>query len=292
MPPTTRGILLIGGAGLVGSHLRAALAGRDDATVTTRSGGAGALALNVRDGAALGALIRERRPRVVLRAAAPAFVEGCETDPAGTRASSVTATEAAAEAARAVDAALVVLSSEYVFPGGAGRYGEDAPVAPLNEYGRQKVAVEDAARRVPRHVVARTSGVYGWEPRRVNFVSRLVDTLRRHERYVVPDDQVITPTHAADLATALLELVAREAWGTFHVAGPETVARMAFAELAAATFGVDPALLEPRSSEAIGYRARRPLACGLDNAKLRATLGHGLRSPAAGLRAMREAEPA
>ena len=284
-------VLLLGGAGLVGSHLRTALAGRQ-ATVTSRRGDlTGTRALDVTDGAALTALVRERRPRVVVLAAAAIYVEGCELDPGGTRRANVGAAEAAAAAAREVGAALVVFSSEYVFAGGKGRYVEDDDVAPLSEYGRQKVAVEAAARSVPRHLVVRTSGVYGWEPKRVNFVCRLVDALRRGEPYVVPDDQVITPTYAPDLAAAVLALADAGAWGTFHVAGPRTLGRLDFARLAAHAFALDVGLLVARSSAAIGYRAARPLACGLDDAKLRAALGHGLTRPDEGLAALRASEP-
>ncbi len=293
-PPAGPGsdeVLLLGGAGLVGSHLRTALAGRE-ATVTSRRGDLpGTRALDVTDGAALAALVRERRPRVVVLAAAAAHVEGCELDPGGTRRVNVGAAEAAAAAARAVGAALVVFSSEYVFAGGKGRYVEDDDVAPLSEYGRQKVAVEAAARGVPRHLVVRTSGLYGWEPKRVNFVCRLVDALRRGEPYVVPDDQVITPTYAPDLAAAVLALADAGSWGTFHVAGPRTLGRLDFARLAARAFALDEGLLDGRSSAAIGYRAARPLACGLDDAKLRAALGRGLSDPDEGLAAMRASEP-
>ena len=81
------------------------------------------------------------------------------------------------------------------------------------------------------------------------------------------------------------------AWGTFHVAGPRTLGRMDFARLAARAFTLDEGLLAGRSSAAIGYRAARPLACGLDDAKLRAALGHGLTEPDEGLAAMRTTEP-
>ncbi|MSQ37915.1 MAG: NAD-dependent epimerase/dehydratase family protein, partial [Chloroflexi bacterium] len=127
-------VLLLGGAGLVGSHLRAALDGRT-ATVTSRRGDLpGTRPLDITDGAALTALVRERRPRIVVLAAASIHVEGCELDPDGTRRANVGAAEVAAAAAREVGAALVVFSSEYVFAGGKGRYAEADAVGPLSEY--------------------------------------------------------------------------------------------------------------------------------------------------------------
>lgn len=282
-------VLLIGGDGLVGSHLLTALRGRD-VVVTTRSGRGGARALDVTDHVALRELVRDAHPRTVVLAAADANVERCETDPLGSAAVNVGATEAGAAGAAAVGARLVVFSSEYVFPGGDGRYCEEEPVGPINEYGRQKVAVERAARRVERSLVVRTSGVFGWETACKNFVCRGVRLMRRGQSLFTPEDQVITPTYAPDLAGAVVELVDRGTDGIVHVAGPTTVARAWFGRAVARAFGLDEGLVRGVPSSAMGYRAQRPVDCGLDDGKLRQLLGRSLRAPEAALAAMRDAE--
>jgi dTDP-4-dehydrorhamnose reductase len=217
------------------------------------------------------------RPAAIVLAAADPNVEGCERDPVGTRRINVEAARAVRDAAK--DATLVVFSSEYVFDGRAGTYREDDPVAPLNVYGHQKVALEEIARSSSQHLVLRVSGVFGQEPRRKNFVWQLVDRLRGDGTFDVPSDQLITPTDAASLGTALRELLDRGATGTFHAAGPEIHSRVAFAHMIARAFGLDETRIRPRSTAELNLKAKRPEKAGLTDAKLRVLLGHGLRRP-------------
>jgi dTDP-4-dehydrorhamnose reductase len=281
--------LLLGATGLVGTHLREALRGRDVVMTSHRAQLSGGVALDLTDRAATTRVIREARPDVIVVAAANAFVEECERQPLATRAINVDAVRHVAEGAP--NAMLVVFSSEYVFDGRAGSYAEDDPVAPINEYGRQKVAVEAMARERTDHLVCRVSGVYGWSAARTSFVCQLVDRLRAGQRIRVPSDQLITPTPAPDLARAIVELVDRGARGTFHAAGPEILPRPEFARRAAESFALDPALVDPRLTAELGLAAPRPPRAGLRADKLRAFLGHGLSPSRDALSAMRATEP-
>src|SRR5438309_7091784 len=265
--------LLLGASGLVGTHLQGALRERNVVMTSNRSQVPGAVTLDLTDGAATAGVIGETGPDMVAVTAAKAFVEECEREPEATRAINVDAVRRVAEAAP--DALLVVLSTEYVFDGKAGPYVEDDAVGPINEYGRQKVALEAIARERAAHLVCRVSGVYGWSAARLSFVHQLVDRLRAGRRMRVPSDQVITPTPAPDLAAAIVELVDRGARGTFHAAGPEILSRPEFARRGAETFGLDPALLDMRTTADLGLAAPRPLRAGLRTDKLRTLLGHG-----------------
>jgi dTDP-4-dehydrorhamnose reductase len=273
-------VLLIGAAGLVGRHVRAALADREVVATFHHDpvdDGVAAVQLDITDGAAVRGLVARVRPAAIVLAAADPYVEGCERDPDGTRRVNVEAAAAVREAA--ADATLVVFSSEYVFDGRGGAYREDDPVAPLNVYGHQKVALEEIARSSPRHLILRVSGVFGAEPRRKNFVWQLVDRLRGGATFDVPSDQVVTPTDAPSLATALRELLDRGAVGTFHAAGPEILGRVEFARMIARAFDLDESRIRPRPTAELGLRAARPKQAGLSDEKLRALLGHGLRRP-------------
>src|SRR5919204_254988 len=88
--------------------------------------------------------------------------------------------------------------------------------APINEYGRQKVDLEDLALATGRALVCRTSAVFGEDPKRKNFVYQLVDRLRAGETFTVPSDQVITPTYAPSLARAMVDLIRAGATGMYH----------------------------------------------------------------------------
>jgi dTDP-4-dehydrorhamnose reductase len=280
--------LLFGATGLVGTHLRTALRERDVVMTSHRAQLPGSVAVDLTDRVSTTRVIAEARPDVIVVAAANAFVEECEREPAATRVINVDAVRHVAEAAP--DALLVVFSSEYVFDGSAGTYSEDDPVVPINEYGRQKVAVEAIARQRAAHLVCRISGVYGWSAARTSFVCQLVDRLRAGQRMRVPSDQLITPTPAPDLAAAIVELVDHGARGTFHTAGPEVLPRPEFARRAAVSFALDPALLEPLTTAELGLAAPRPLRAGLRTEKLRAFLGRGLSPSLDALVAMRDTE--
>lgn len=267
---------MIGGAGLVGSHIVHALSGRETAVTYHQAAMPGAALLDITDAAAVRGQVRAIRPDVVILAAADPYVERCEREPEATRRVNVEGTRNVAAEAEKLGATLVVFSSEYVFDGTRGAYSEDDAVAPLNEYGRQKVAIEEIARLSGRHLICRTSGVFGSEPGRKNFVLQVVDALRAGRTFAVPSDQIITPTDAGSLARAVVELAERGLGGTFHVVGPERLARPEFAGRVAAAFGLDPAGLRPTPTADLGLAARRPLRAGLRDDKLRAALGHGL----------------
>jgi dTDP-4-dehydrorhamnose reductase len=284
--------LLLGGGGLVGTHLRSALQGRRLIATWHRTAFADGIPLDLRDAEAVRALIRSARPGVILLAAAEAHVERCEIEPDATRRVNVDATRVVVEAAVACDALVVAFSSDYVFDGSAGPYPEHAPLAPLNEYGRQKIALEEAVRAAPRHLICRTSGVFGWEPLRRNFVCQLVEALRGGRRFAVPTDQLITPTYAPDLAAAVIALCDGGTTGVIHAAGPVTLARADFARRVARAFQLPEALLDPRPTAALGLRARRPARAGLLTHRLRNVLGERMRAPEVAIDDMRDREPA
>jgi dTDP-4-dehydrorhamnose reductase len=232
------------------------------------------------------------RPRIVILAAADANVERCEREPEAARRVNVDAARSVIEAAREIAASVVVFSSEYVFDGRYGPYSEDDATRPINEYGRQKVTLESLAQSLQRHLVCRTSGVFGWEPAGKNFVCQLIRRLRSGSEFVVPSDQVITPTYAPELSRAVVGLLDRSVSGTIHVVGPRVLARAAFARLAARAFGLPENLISERPTAELGLGAPRPLNAGLRDGRLRAMLGDALLEPAAALAAMRAAEGA
>ena len=279
--------LLVGAGGLVGSHLHAALAGRSVIATSHRAVVPNTTTLDLTDGTAVAAVVRDVRPDVIVVAAA-AHVEDCERDPVTTRAINVTAVERLI--ALAPRATFVVFSSEYVFDGSSGPYGEDDLVAPINEYGRQKVALEELARSTD-HLICRASGVYGWSAARPSFVAQLVDRLGAGKRFSVPADQVITPTPAPDLAAAVVDLVESGERGTVHCAGPEILARPEFARRTAMAFDLDPGLIDAVATSSMGGRAARPANAGLRTEKLRSALGRSLSPSEIGLARMRQREP-
>ncbi|HEY6963237.1 MAG TPA: SDR family oxidoreductase [Gaiellaceae bacterium] len=119
---------------------------------------------------------------------------------------------------------LVHLSSDVVFRGDRGRYREEDEPDPVNDYGRSKAEGERlVAAAHPEATIVRTSLVYG---RPDGPQERLA---RGHGPFFV--DEIRSPVHVADLAEALLDVVAIDAAGPLHLGGADDVSRYAFAVL-------------------------------------------------------------
>jgi dTDP-4-dehydrorhamnose reductase len=120
---------------------------------------------------------------------------------------------------------LIHLSSDLVFDGRRGRYREDDPTSPVNEYGRSKAEAElRVARAHPAATIVRTSLLYGG--REPGPQERLA---REGMQFFV--DEIRSPVRVGDLAAAILELLDVDHAGPLHVAGPDAVSRYDFALL-------------------------------------------------------------
>jgi dTDP-4-dehydrorhamnose reductase len=267
--------VILGASGLVGSHLLDEAGRRGIAALGTSRNHPRLQRLDVTDHGETERLLATSRPRVVLMAAAFANVDACERDPATAAQVNVNAPRHVAAICREIGALLVYYSTDYVFDGTHGPYGEDESTRPVSQYGAQKAAAEVAVRdHLPgAHLILRTTVVYGSEPAGKNFLIRLLQNLRQGTAIRVPVDQVGSPTFVDDLAAASWELVAAGARGTFNVAGPERMDRREFALRAARAFDLDPSpIIGVRTSE-LSQLAVRPLNAGLRVDKVEALLG-------------------
>jgi dTDP-4-dehydrorhamnose reductase len=263
--------LVVGASGQVGRHVSAALAARGwrvTGTGNTRSG-AGHLPLDLRDEAAIRQVMGRVRPDLCVLAAALTNVERCEAEPELAETLNARAPAVVAEACRALGGRTVGLSTEYVFDGAAGPYGEEDPVCPVSVYGRTKLGGERAVLAAdPAALVVRTTVVFSYCPGDKNFIMQLIDRLGAGQPMRVPSDQVSSPTPAPFLGEAIAGL-ATTASGLLHVAGAEVMDRAAFAVRAARVLGLDPGLIVPVQTSQLGQRARRPLRAGLRVERLR-----------------------
>ena len=164
----------------------------------------------------LRAAVEAFAPQWVVHLAAFTRVDDCERDvDLAFRVNGLGARNAALAAA-ACDAALLTISTDYVFDGRGSRpYREYDAAAPMSVYGRSKWAGEEAVREVaPRHVIVRTAWLYGAGG--ANFVDSILRKARHGEPLAVVNDQRGSPTWTQDLATALVRLVAAGEFGTYH----------------------------------------------------------------------------
>jgi dTDP-4-dehydrorhamnose reductase len=165
---------------------------------------------------ALRAAVEPFRPQWLIHLAAFTRVDDCEREAdLAFRVNGLGARNAALAAA-SCGAAMLAVSSDYVFDGrGTRPYREyDAP-GPLSVYGQSKWAGEQAVREVaPRHVIVRTAWLYGAGG--PNFVDSILRKARHGEALAVVDDQRGSPTWTFDLAAALVRLIEVSEFGTYH----------------------------------------------------------------------------
>jgi dTDP-4-dehydrorhamnose reductase len=234
--------------------------------------------------------LRDFRPEAIVHCAARPSVDWCELNPGAARQLNCDTTLNLVTEARSVGARVAFLSTDYVFDGAAGPYDEDAPVRPLNTYGRLKLELEEAILGERRgHVVIRTTNVYGFDLESKNFLMVTLPEIARGREVRVAADQYGTPTLVSDLCRTLRGLLEAGATGVFHVAGPDYVNRLEWAREAAATFGLEPGRIVGIHTASLGQPARRPLRPGLRSKRLGA-FNVPVPSPLReGLRQMRDA---
>jgi len=284
--------LVIGASGQVGASLLLALRQRGHEALGTYAlhPADGLSPLDVTDARAVDRCVESARPDWVFCPAGLTHVDRCEEHPAEAFAINRDGALHAARAAGRAGAGFVFFSTEYVFDGAAGPYAEDDGARPISQYGLSKWEGERAVlAELARAIVIRTTVVYGPDRQEKNFVYQLIRNCRSGQGMRVPSDQVSSPTYNADLAAATVELCERGAHGVYHLAGDGILDRFAFARLACQVFELDPSRLTPVTTASLGQKAARPLRAGLLIGKARALLHTPLRSPEAGLRAMREA---
>ncbi len=273
-------VLVIGGTGQLARAL--ALARAEDSELTFL----GRDACDLADPRGIVSALAQHRPDVVVNAAAYTAVDRAETEHALAFRINATAVGAIARACAANGAALVHVSTDYVFDGASPRpYRETDPTGPLNTYGASKLAGEQAAwEGCARTVILRTSWVVS--PWGRNFLTTMLKLATTRPRIQVVADQTGKPTSALDLAGACLaaaraaagQPAAARVWGLYHYAGADVCTWADFAEaiLTASNlrFGSPLPVVERVGTDAYPTIARRPENSVLDCGKFETAFSH------------------
>jgi dTDP-4-dehydrorhamnose reductase len=229
------------------------------------------------DPAACAAAVDRAEADAVVNAAAWTAVDRAEGEEAAAHVVNAAAPGAMALACAARRLPFLHVSTDYVFDGsGEAARAEDAPAAPLNAYGRTKLAGERAvAAAGGPHVVLRTSWVFAGHGS--NFVATMLRLGATRPRLTVVDDQIGGPTPAAAIAATLVAVArafaeGRGRSGIYHFAGAPDVSWRGFAEAvfeaaAAGERGPRPEVAPIRSAD-WPTPAARPLNARLDCAKI------------------------
>ncbi|CAN5388866.1 dTDP-4-dehydrorhamnose reductase [soil metagenome] len=252
-------VMITGAAGQLGYDLtRCFTDAGDDVTALSRAD------LDVTDAAAVTAAVQQAAPNVVVHSAAFTKVDACETQPETAWGVNATASWWIARACEASGAAMVYLSSDYVFDGTHGRpYTEFDRVNPVSMYGRSKEAGEQKVRQtLEDHYIVRTSWVHGVAG--ANFATTMLRLGRERGAVSVVDDQTGSPTFTADLAPQIRNLVQARIPGTYHLTNSGHCTWFEFARAIFDLAGV-PVELSPTDTASFGAPAPRPAYSVLDN---------------------------
>jgi dTDP-4-dehydrorhamnose reductase len=264
-------ILLTGANGQVGHELERSLQGLGEVVAPRRAELDLSNLDQVRD------VVRAVRPGLIVNPAAYTAVDLAEREAGLAFRINAEAPAVLAQEARAVGAAMVQFSTDYVFDGSKpGAYVETDTPNPLNVYGRSKLAGEQAVAAAGiDHLILRTSWVYGMRGK--NFLLTMLRLGREREELRVVCDQHGAPTWSRTLAdsTALILAQARAegpAWwqrngGVYHLSSAGDTSWCGFTE-AIVEVAQLPCRVHPISSADYPVAARRPPNSRLDCAKI------------------------
>ena len=263
-------ILVTGADGQLGRSLRRAAVGSVDEYLFTD-----VAELDITNREAVVGHVAENSVDIIINCAAYTNVEQAETEEAKAYELNATAVGYLAEAAKANDALLVHISTDYVFMGGCcAMLTEESHPQPLNAYGRTKLAGEEAVKASGcHHIILRTAWLYSEFGH--NFVKTMLRLTGETKEVRVVSDQLGTPTYAGDLAEAIVEIISARNFreGLYHYTNLGECSWWQFAREIARLAGHTECEVTPCTTEEYGARALRPHYAVLDKSKFRRTFG-------------------
>lgn len=222
--------LITGANGQVGYCLTQQLQGKHDILAVDRD------ELDITDQSAVQQAVEKFRPDVIINAAAHTAVDRAETEIELSEAINVKGPQYLAEAAKSVGAAMLHISTDYVFDGQrVGKYKESDATDPQGVYGRTKLEGEQAvAQANDKFIVLRTAWVFGEHGN--NFVKTMLRLAKTRDTLGVVADQMGGPTYAGDIASALIQIAEKiingenVEYGIYHFTGEPYVSWCDFAK--------------------------------------------------------------
>jgi len=257
----------------------------------------------------ISAIIKTLNPDLIIHAAAWTDVDGCELDPKKAYRVNSEGTKNVALACKAIGAASIYISTDFVFDGRKKNpYKETDRANPLSIYADSKLKGEAAVRRiVKKYFILRTSWLYGRHGK--NFVDTILKAAKKEKVLRVVDDQTGSPTYTKDLAKAIrafVSVIARSpakggttkpaallasrrnrgplgrqyqniGYGVYHISNSGSVSWYDYAKEVLRLAGSRTRVI-PISSKDLDRPAKRPRMSVLDNSKFIKFTGHRMRN--------------
>ena len=208
--------LICRGYEAIGSDIQPVYSGVSDGSPVTE---APYMQLDITDAESVMSVIKSVMPDVVIHCAAWTAVDAAEDEENREKVHAINAdgTRFIAEAAKAVDAKMIYISTDYVFDGQGERPWEpdDKCYAPLNVYGQSKLDGELAVSSLlEKFFIVRIAWVFGLNGK--NYIKTMINVGKTHDTVRVVNDQIGTPTYTLDLARLLVDMAETEKYGYYH----------------------------------------------------------------------------
>jgi len=270
---------------MVGSDLRDALSERDESFVAlTRSD------FDISNQRAVATVIADEKPTIIVNCAAYTKVDAAEDDERLANAINGSSVEFLAHAANDAGALLVQLSTDFVFDGSKRTpYEVNDTTHPLSAYGRSKLLGEQAATHAEKHLILRTSWLFGVNG--PNFVEAIRNQIRKGtDPLRVVDDQRGRPTYTLHLASAIVRLAQLDTRGIVHYADEGECTWFDFAKAIVEEVGAD-VRMKPVSTDDFPRPAKRPAYSVLSTERYERVTGVAPESWREGLREYLQRRP-
>jgi dTDP-4-dehydrorhamnose reductase len=210
-------ILLTGSNGQVGFELQKKLSALGEVIATDRE------ELDLADSDAIKQFIDRTRPDIIINPAAYTAVDKAESEIDLAYHINVTAPEVLADKARELDIPLVHFSTDYVFDGlKKGAYVETDETNPQSVYGKTKCEGEEKVRKHAKHIILRTSWVFGSHGN--NFLKTMLRLFKEKDSLNIVSDQCGSPASASmlsDVTFSIIDTIFKNKnfndFGTYHV---------------------------------------------------------------------------
>ncbi|MDR0955000.1 MAG: dTDP-4-dehydrorhamnose reductase [Rikenellaceae bacterium] len=266
-------ILVTGANGQLGNAMRVVSAESADRYIFTD-----VAELDITDREAVMQAVTANNIGAIVNCAAYTNVDKAEDDEPLAELLNATAVAHLAEAAKAVDAVLFHVSTDYVFGGTQNNtpIAETEPMNPSGAYGRTKLHGEEAIERVGcKAIVIRTAWLYSKYG--ANFVKTMLNLTATRPQIKVVVDQVGTPTYAGDLAEVIFTLIEKRSYednlGTYHYSNEGAISWYDFAQAIARGAGHTACDIQPCRSSEFPSKVTRPAYSVLDKTKIKQTFG-------------------
>lgn len=253
----------------IGTDLAPAYSGIADGSAVTEMP---YVSLDITDADAVMKTVGGIRPDVIVHCAAWTAVDAAEDEANQKKvmAINVDGTQHLADAAKAVDAKMVYISTDYVFDGqGTEPWEPDCrDYRPLNVYGKSKLGGELAVSgTLEKYFIVRIAWVFGRNGK--NFIRTMLNVGKTHPEVRVVNDQIGTPTYTFDLARLLVDMIETDRYGYYHATNEGGyISWYDFTKEIYRQAGLDTKVTPVTTAEYGLSKAARPFNSRLDRSKL------------------------